>query len=266
MSWSLLQRKIFMAVLTVVLSGWAALAGAEEPDADIGSGDSIRERPYVVVVNNAPPFRLIEAWDDKSGYSGAYIDTVNEISRRTGLPLEFRNVPFARALAMMQAGRADMMLGPTWSIERADFMYYLNAAFPAEAKVFYLAPNSSDITRYRDLLNREIGVLRSARYFDPFDDDDRISKYKLDRYEAGFKMLSRGRLDALIIPERQGRFLSRDMGFNFRTASFRIPGLPSFITVSRNSRLLEHKEVIEKAMTELNAEGFFQRLISTYLE
>jgi len=225
-----------------------------------------RTAPFIVVVNNAPPFRIIEAWGGEEGYGGAYIDMINEIGRRTELPLKFVNVPFIRALHMMQAGKADMMLGPTWSVERSDYMIYLNASFPAEPKVFYLAPNTKDITRYSDLKGLRIGVLPSARYFDPFNDDKGLTKVPVRRYELGFKMLARNRLDAMIIPERQGEFLLRSFDYSFPSASFRVPGLPSFITISQKSKLLAHKDKIENTMAELNAEGYFQRLMMVYLD
>lgn len=220
---------------------------------------------YKVVVNNAPPYRIIEQWGGNAGYIGAYIDTINEISIRTGLSLEFKNVPFARALSLMKTGKADMMLGPNWSVERADYMIYLNAAFPAEAKVFFLSPKVDDISRYSDLNGLSIGVLRSARYFDPFDNDASLRKDIINDYENGFKMLALNRIDAIIIPERQGKFLMRSLGYEFRKSSFRVPGQPSFVTISRDSKLLQHKDQIEKAMSDLNAEGYFERLMKVYL-
>jgi len=245
-------------LMTLALFLWGGAVVAQEKTA--------RAKPFIVVVNNAPPFRIIESWGGEEGYGGAYIDMINEIGRRTELPLKFVNVPFIRALRMMEAGQADMMLGPTWSVERADYMIYLNASFPAEPKVFYLAPNTKDITRYRDLEGLRIGVLPSARYFDPFNDDESLTKVPVRRYELGFKMLARNRLDALIVPERQGEFLLRSFDYDFPSASFRVPGLPSFITISRTSRLLAHKEAIENTMAELNAEGYFQRLMMVYLD
>ena len=223
------------------------------------------KKHYIVVVNEAPPFRIIDEWDGKTGYSGAYIDIINELSLRTDIPLTFLKVPFARALSMMKDGSADMMLGPNWSVERAEFMVYLDAAFPAETKVFYLGHHVPDITRYSDLKNKTIGALRKGRYFDRFDEDEDLDKVLVDSYEHAFRMLEADRLEAFIIPERQGAYLKRRLDYDFRTATFRIPGKVSFITVSRKSSLNEHRDKIEKAMSELNTEGYFERLIQLYV-
>ena len=244
--------------IVAVVAGFAAVLAAVPAVAS--------EKPYIVVVNDAPPFRLVENWGGKSGYSGAYIDTILELSHRTGIPLEFRAVPFARAFQMMKTGEADMMLGPTWNIERAEYMAYLRAAFPAESKVFYLSRSALDISRYSDLKKVTIGVLLGARYFDPFDKDRSLKKVTLPRYENAFKMLDRERIDVLIIPERQGRYMMRNFGYEFRTSSFRVPGKPSFITLSHASRLLAQKDRIERAMDELKAEGYFERVMLLYLE
>jgi len=57
----------------------------------------------------------------------------------------------------------------------------------------------------------------------------------------------------------------RSLGYELRQSSFRVPGQPSFVTISQNSKLLQHKEQIEKAMSDLNAEGYFERLMKVYL-
>ena len=158
------------------------------------------------------------------------------------------------------------MLGPNWSVERAEYMVYLGPAFPAETKAFYIRKDAHDITRFSDLKDLTVGVLRSARYFHAFDNDKAINKVVLNDYQSGFRMLERGRVDTIIIPERQGKYMMKDLGLDFQRAMFRVPGNPSFVTVSRNSNLLSKQDDIEDVMTELSTEGFFERLMLTYLE
>jgi polar amino acid transport system substrate-binding protein len=224
------------------------------------------EERYTVVVNNAPPYRIIEHIGGRTGYSGAYIDVIDEISRRVGIRLQFVNVPFSRALQMMKEGEADMMLGPLWSLERASFMVYLKAQFPAEPKVFYLGQGVADIDDYDDLKNISVGVQRSSRYFEAFDQDEGLKKLAFDNYRAAFKALKRGYVDAVIIPERQGEYMTLQLGMEFPKATLMIPGAPSFITLSKSSGLLQKKREIEAVMSQLNQEGYLERLMVTYLE
>lgn len=221
---------------------------------------------YKVVVNDAPPFRIIENFGAQSGYGGVYIDTIDEISRRTGLRFEFIHVPFARALVMMQHGQADIMLGPNWTIDRSSYMVYIDAKFPSEAKVFYLSPKVADVDDYTMLKALIVGVQRGSRYFEPFDGDDEIRKVPFDNYRAAFKGLQSGYVDAIIIPDRQGTYMLQRLGLSFAKASFRVPGSPSYITLSKGSGLMKHKDLIEKTMSRLNQEGFFERLMITYIE
>lgn len=255
------MRPRLLLLIVLVCVCWVSA-----PHSGVAGGHGTQDKPFVVVVNNAPPFRIIEEWGGKTGYVGAYIDTIQELSLRLDIPLTFVNVPFTRALKMMETGAADMMLGPNWSVERAEYMVYLSGAFPAETKAFYIRTNDSDISRYSDLQGKTIGVLRSARYFDAFDQDESLNKVTLNDYQNGFIMLERRRIDTLIIPERQGKYMLKDLGLSFKTATFRVPGKPSFVTISRSSKLLEKQSEIEAVMTELNAEGFFERLMLTYLE
>lgn len=225
-----------------------------------------QDEVFRVVVNDAPPFRIIENAVDGVVYTGAYIDIIDEISRRADIRLQFIHVPFARALEMMKAGEADLMLGPNWSIDRASYMVYLKAQFPAESKIFCLNERVGDIDDYEGLTGLKIGVQRSSKYFAPFDEDTSLNKVEFNNYRSAFRALESGFIDAVIIPEKQGLYMMNESSWRFQVASFQVPGVPSFITISKLSTLLKKRKTLEKVMSQLQQEGFYEKLMVTYLE
>jgi polar amino acid transport system substrate-binding protein len=220
---------------------------------------------YYVVVDDAPPYKIFEKWNGDQGYSGVYVDTLKEVSVRTGLEFEFVNVPFSRGLAMMSSGQADMMLGSAWNPENARIMVYLNASFPEERVTLLISDTTPDIRYYDDLQDLTIGVLRAGRFFDPFDSDTSLLKYEITNFEEGARMLKHHRIDAMIIPERLADHMLLRPNTSLRKASFSALGPRAYITISRKSGLLERKGEIEKAFANLNSEDYFARLMKVYL-
>ncbi len=219
---------------------------------------------YYVVVDDAAPFRIVEEWNGVKGYSGIYVDLIKEVSKRTGLELEFVYVPFARAVAMMKSGKADMLLGTVWTAENARFMQFIEASFPAEFITFLLTEGTEDIRYYEDLHGLEIGVLRSARHFELFDTDADLRKFEFTSYDEGARMLEHGRIDAMIIPDLQAFYVLQRPKANLKKSSFKALGTPNYITISKNSSLMKRKKLVEDVFSELIEERFFERLLQVY--
>lgn len=214
-----------------------------------------------VVVNHAPPYRIIEKTEDETRFSGFYIDIANEMAKRAQIDLVYSEMPFKRALAMMKNGSADLMLGPNRTPVREKNMLYLDEELPREKKVFYLKQNAQDIERYEHLQHRTIAVLRGAVYFDPFDKDMNQLKIKIGNYESGLKMVTMSRVDTIILPELLGDYLIGKLGLKLKKASFSHAGRASFIAISKRSPLFEKREYLNSVLREMKKDGTFQTLI-----
>ena len=97
-----------MRFLLAVIAVISALAAPAMAGADA----------VTVVVNHAPPYRIVKRQSGQFEISGKYVDFAREMARRAALTLEFKVVPFQRALKMMEEGRAALMLGPNRTAER----------------------------------------------------------------------------------------------------------------------------------------------------
>ncbi len=214
-----------------------------------------------VVVNHAPPYRIIDRTKDEIRFSGFYIDIANEMAKRANLNLTYSETPFKRALAMMESGSADLMLGPNRTPAREKNMLYLDEELPREKKIFYLKPNAQDIEQYEHLQLRSVAVLRGAVYFDRFDIDRAPSKVKIGNYESGLKMVILNRVDTVIIPELLGDYLIGKLGLKLKKASYSHAGRASFFAISRRSPLFEKRKYLNSILREMKKDGTFQALI-----
>lgn len=219
---------------------------------------------YTVAINHAPPYRIVQEGEEGSAHSGFYVDIMREAATRAGIDLEFKVVPFKRALVLLERGEADIMLGPNRTVEREAYLDYLDVEISREAKVFYLREDEPDIVDYADLAGRRIAVLRGAKYFDQFDSDEDLEKVKLASYATAIRVVEGGRVDALIMPELQGDYLLKEHGQPLRKSTYSVPGRPSYIAVSKRSPLQESRESLLRALRSMDEDGTTAAIISRY--
>lgn len=220
--------------------------------------------PYKIVVNHAPPYRIITGERGNTSYSGIYIDIIRMAATRADLSIRFVEVPFARALKMMEVGHADIMLGPNKTPKRQAYMTYLKAALPKETKAFYMLPGAVDVRSYDDLLSRMVFVLNAARYFQPFDSDDRINKHYFNDYLTAMRALRNRPGATVVAPEQLGDYLRREHGLKLKKASFHAPGKTSYITISKRSALHHQREKLEQVLLNMADDGTFAQIIDRY--
>ena len=224
------------------------------------SGPETKPNTVIVVGNHAPPYRIVE----KSRFSGIYFDTMREIAKRIDVEVVFMEAPFTRALALMEAGRADIMLGPNRTDEREAYMVYTEARFPAEDKSFYLAPGSPDITEYRDLYGKTVCVQMGKIIDLRFDQDENLSKRESISQLAALQDVLTGKCDTAVLPEQEARWLMTQLGVTLDRASLVLPGRESYLTMSKAGSHLDLQPAIEAAMRSIIADGTFTRILERY--
>lgn len=213
-----------------------------------GAAQGDRPLQARVLVNDAPPYRIVETVNGVPEYSGIYIDILRRVAAETGLQLEFTELPFARAFRVMEAGGADLMLGPNRNPDREVYLRYLEPPLPREPKVFLQYHFGAPILGYDDLYGRGIAVLRGATYFDRFDADRAIERIAVDDYTAALRLVYFGRADAVVMPELQARWLMQETGLRLRIAPYREAGRDSYIVLARSSPLMPQVQKIETAL------------------
>ena len=247
-------------VLAVLLIGLFDPVPATEHSAVDGA-----DRPTLrVVINAAPPYRIIEKEEYTTLVSGIYVDVARELARRSGVEIKFIVVSFIQALSMMESGAADMMLGPNRLVERERYMHFLDPSLPPEPKVLLLHRRTSDVAAQADLVGKRIGVLPGASYGMDFDSDRNFDKVPLRSYLDGMRMVANGYLDGIVVPEQLGDYLGVKVALPLKKATFRIDGRPSHITLSNLSPFLDHRKAFREALEAMRADGSFERILASY--
>lgn len=155
-----------------------------------------------------PPFRML---DDKGKLYGLDIDLLHEIEQRSGYRLVVQRAPWARGLAALQSGRADMMSGLAKTPARERYINYLEPAYFACAPRIYMTPEFAPLlTDYTQLAGLRIGYVLDSAYFEPFDSDKSLSKVAVSSESQLLGMLTRGRIQAFVGTDCQVDYELRD--------------------------------------------------------
>ena len=190
----------------------------------------LQAAPLRVVVNHAPPYRII----DPPYYTGYYIDLFKLAAAQADLEISFISVPLKRAFQMLENGEADLILGPNKTPEREQFLIFLTEApFPAEDKVFIVAHPELVIRNMTNLQHKRIDTLAGAAYHPDIDRSSQLNKHELKSYEQGLQRLMRDRSDVVIMPEAQADWLIHSLQLPLIKSPFRLRGSPSYMAWSR---------------------------------
>lgn len=128
--------------------------------------------------------------------SGFYWDLMRLVFEPAGYTVKNKTVPYARSVKMVENGSADAWVGSY--IDEEDFAVYPEVAFDADVvSAAVLAGGEFDPARGQSsLAGKNVGWVRGYGYDDYLEVPVEVNE--LNDRETGFKMLVKGRIDALL--------------------------------------------------------------------
>ncbi|UTW06605.1 substrate-binding periplasmic protein [Pseudomonas benzenivorans] len=221
--------------------------------------------PLLVMTDLWPPFRML---DDNGELQGLDIDLLEQLSQRTGLRFEVLRAPWARGLAALEQGKADLMTGLAKTAEREAYVRYLPRPYYACAPRFYTAPEQAPaLLRYDQLAQLNVGQVLGSAYFEPFDSDQNLRKTAVNNEAQLLGMLARGRLGAVIGTDCQVDYELRDPRWAARIAkaAYRPAARTElYIGFSRRRPLQAEYRRVSEALEQLRAEGWIAEAARRY--
>jgi len=230
------------------------------------SGEKIR---YAIFP--APPY-MIGADREGKDVSGIDVDIAHEIARRMNLEIEFVRCPWARCLAMMQAGEADLLSSVWKRPERKAYLRYFDTPFLDQLPItFYFKKGSGRVVdKYEDLYHlNSIGVLRGAGYFERFDQDVKLKKQEVTSQDQLFPMLVNDRFEAMAgyVPTENYRMVVEGYAGKIERARYEFAeNVPVYMAISKKSLLADRFDEFNQVNTALANEGVLIRIRDAYYQ
>jgi len=151
-----------------------------------------RPRPLRAVALAIPPFATLDANGRKAGL---FVEAMELIARESQRQIEVTLAPYARAIAMLRSGEADVMIS-TSNSAIAQIAEPMGMLWTTE--VIAIGRPGLKLDGIQDLRGRTVGMLRGSDYGAAFLDDREYRKHEITDQLQGIRMLLEGRLDASI--------------------------------------------------------------------
>ncbi|EZH84339.1 ABC transporter substrate-binding protein [Ectopseudomonas composti] len=219
--------------------------------------------PLRVMTDLWPPFRMLK---EDGQLQGLDIDLLNELSRRTGMRFDVQRAPWARGLAALEQGTADMMTGLAKTPERERYIRYLDAPYYACSPRFYASPALAlRLNDYASLRGLRIGYVLESVYFQPFDNDKALDKVGVSNEQQLLEMLARGRIDALVGTDCQVDYslLEPKLAGRIVKAAYQ-PEARTELYIGFSRKRLERMPELAAALDTLQREGWIANAALRY--
>jgi ABC-type amino acid transport substrate-binding protein len=205
-------------------------------------------------VANRAIIKAAVAEEFKDGLHSKYLKYFAE---KLNLELELSTMPFARRLLQIKNGQLDLIVGIQRTEDRQDEFIYIFPHYESLSyRIFSLKENHQQIKTYQDLAGKYIGINRYAKYFNAFDNDDNISKFKASGVLQNIDLLLRKRIDVFMHFEESTLPLLAKMGEQnqiVKTVYQPNYDVLHYLAISHHSplkaRRLELKKIIQTAVS-----------------
>ncbi len=166
------------------------------------SGLMAEELTVVRIEANYPPYEMVI--DGK--LTGLHIDLVYAVAKRIGIKVNFKSVPWKRAINMVKKGTADAITYIGKTPEREEFIYYNDGnILSSSAYGFIILKNRIDEIKYTGELDSvegySIGVQLGYSYGAKFDNAKNLKKHVVNKSDQLIALLLKGRDDLAVIDE-----------------------------------------------------------------
>lgn len=216
------------------------------------------ERLNVVTVA-LPPYGYVEQGEPV----GLTYDIGDALTEEAGYKPNNRIVPLARAMSLIEAGTADIVIMfPNPDIEQAAE----NLGLVLEMETVVLGRADTRFRSLRDVRGKILASVRGARY------DARISKkngmvvYPTESYSQSLKMLMAGRVDGVVGPRLGLFFAAREVGVPAQAFNepLHLSQTRSCLFLSKRSATPEKRKRLQKALDRLRSGSDLERLKGNY--
>ncbi|QFU22981.1 transporter substrate-binding domain-containing protein [Shewanella eurypsychrophilus] len=204
--------------------------------------------------------------------AGYMIDFANEIFTAAGHQIEYKMMPWERAVDQVREGNFDCVIG-AYTDDAPDFIFP-KESWGTDVSSFYV--KAGDSWRFdgdASLKGKKIGIISGYSYGDKIDSliESKHASFKAatgnDALEKNFKKLNAGRLDIVIESQAVGAAKVSEMGLSENIVSGGEDGNPTplFIACSPNkASSQEYIDIVDKGTKQLRESGKLQQILSVY--
>ncbi|AVX01490.1 transporter substrate-binding domain-containing protein [Vibrio vulnificus] len=239
------MNKLLFVVTTLLLSCLshaATITAAQDPWA-----------PFVQQ-NNANP--------------GISVEIVIEAFKTQGHDVDFKIMPWTRALNEVKDGRVDVLVATWFTQERTSYLNYSQPYLENSLKFIKRSGDGFEYNGMDSLSGKNVGIIRNYGYGDEFLKATNFNKPEANDLVANAKKLLAKRIDLTLEDELVAKATLSGAGMNLSDFDFTNNALsvnPLHVTSGlANAKNGEIIEAFNKGLAEIKANGTFDKILMKY--
>ena len=209
-----------------------------------------------------PPFTNVVNGE----FTGKNIDVARYLAEKANYNPVFIECPFARCMAMIKQGQADMVMAIRKTKAREQILTYLTPPFFIQhvpIRFFTLSGSNIKIDNYQDLAHLTIGSLRGITYFDQFDHDGKLNKVEVSTIGQLINLLKKNRIDTFL--EREESIHSwidyKEYQQIFELAEYEYDkSVGVYIGISKKSKIVKEVKSLSSHLESMVENGIIEKI------
>ncbi len=220
-------------------------------------------------VNDSPPSY---SKDSSGNWVGFVVEQGNAVITEAGCKVEYRSVPWARALRLLENGEIDMMGLMSITEERKKIAYFIGPNYIETIRLFVKKDSDYNIQKHEDLKNlpRKILLERGAYYGEKIEQLLKNVDFKKNIQwtsrtaltTANIERVKTGRVSGFFSHVKPGAL--KNITLELKYHPFVIHSNPVYFGLSKKSVNPSMQKRLKEALKGLRERGEFERIEKKY--
>ncbi len=211
-----------------------------------------------------PSFTPFSSFDENYHCEGVISKLLKMIFTQANINFKLVNYPYARILHSLNSGVLDSAL----IFKNTSISQKVEYIGPVSKSKVIVLTSADVISNYTDLYKLEaIAVIRNAKFYNKFDNDEAVPKVNVDSYEQAVSMLKLNRVDAIVGSRLGIEYALRKQNMERKRldTAFILGEKEWWIHMSKKSAFLKNRADIELAIKHFYKDDLVYQLYKDQL-
>lgn len=202
------------------------------------------------------------------GDAGISVEIVTEALASQGHQVQFKIMPWTRALNEVKGGKVDILVATWFTEERTSFLKYSDSYLENSLKFIKRSGDGFEYNGFSSLDGKSVGIIRNYGYGSEFLAATNFKKPEANDLISNVKKLKAKRIDLTLEDELVAKATISGAGMNVSDFAFTNSALSvNPIHVTSGLANPKHAEIIDafnKGLAEIKANGTFDKILAKY--
>tara|TARA_Y100001956_G_scaffold79040_1_gene91639 strand:- start:2381 stop:3109 length:729 start_codon:yes stop_codon:yes gene_type:complete len=199
---------------------------------------------------------------------GVSVEIITEAFKTQGHSVEFKIMPWTRALNEVKSGKVDVLVATWFTNERTSYLKYSDPYLENSLKFIKRKGDGFEYNGMDSLSGKTVGIIRNYGYGDEFLAAKNFKKPEANDLVANAKKLMAKRIDLTLEDELVAKSTLSGAGMNLADFEFTSNALsvnPLHVTVGlANPKHMQYIEAFNKGLAEIRSNGTFDSILAKY--